>query len=64
MTTIVATAAPGGAIGPVTAGERIEVLDVVRGFALFGILWMNMPGDGGDWWHNRIIGWLAGGLGA
>ena len=48
-----ATAAPAGLIGPVTAGERIEVLDVLRGFALFGILWMNMPGWTGDGWHNR-----------
>ena len=57
-----ATAAPATAIGPVTAGERIEVLDVLRGFALFGILWMNTPGDWGDGWHNRIVGWLGVGL--
>jgi uncharacterized protein len=28
---------------PVEAQERIQTLDVLRGFALFGILWMNMP---------------------
>ncbi len=28
------------------AGERIQVLDIVRGFALLGILIMNMPGFG------------------
>ena len=30
------------ALSPVTAGERIETLDVLRGFALFGILTVNM----------------------
>jgi len=54
-----ANAAPATAIGPVTAGERIEVLDVLRGFALFGILWMNMWGWTGDGWHNRIVEWLG-----
>lgn len=27
---------------PVTAGERVEILDVLRGFAIFGILLVNM----------------------
>jgi uncharacterized protein len=30
--------------GPVQASERIPTLDIVRGFALLGILIMNMPG--------------------
>lgn len=29
-------------IGPVAPGERIEIIDVLRGFALFGILMVNM----------------------
>lgn len=33
---------PGAAAGPVPAGERIEVVDILRGFALFGILVVNM----------------------
>ena len=30
--------------GPVQASERIQTLDILRGFALMGILIMNMPG--------------------
>ena len=29
-------------LAPIAAGERIEALDVLRGFALVGILLMNM----------------------
>lgn len=55
------------AMSPVTANERIDTLDVLRGFALFGILWMNIPelpdAFGSDArWHNRIVGWLGMGL--
>jgi uncharacterized protein len=28
---------------PTTPNQRIDSLDILRGFALFGILWMNMP---------------------
>lgn len=34
--------APEAALGPTREGERIEILDVLRGFALFGILLVNM----------------------
>lgn len=27
---------------PIAAGDRIEVIDIIRGFALFGVLWMNL----------------------
>lgn len=49
---------------PIRAGERIDVLDAIRGFALLGIFIMNMPvfdnslflGFGGDptwhWWDR------------
>ncbi len=33
-------------VRPVSSAERIKTIDVVRGFALFGILLMNMPGFG------------------
>src|SRR5688572_13296978 len=29
-------------IGPVEARERVEIIDILRGFALFGILLVNM----------------------
>lgn len=34
--------APTAVLGPTREGERIEILDVLRGFALFGILLVNM----------------------
>jgi uncharacterized protein len=34
--------------GPIAARERIALLDIVRGFALLGILIMNMPGFSGS----------------
>jgi uncharacterized protein len=33
-------------LAPLAAGDRIQTIDVLRGFALFGILWMNTPGNG------------------
>lgn len=38
-----AASSAGPATGPVTERERIITLDVLRGFALFGILMVNMP---------------------
>jgi uncharacterized protein len=39
-------AAPAGAIGPITPRERITSVDVLRGFALFGILLLNITAFG------------------
>lgn len=41
---------------PITASQRIEALDVVRGFALLGIFLMNIE------WFNRPIGSLGQGM--
>ncbi|KAF1711212.1 hypothetical protein CSC70_04655 [Pseudoxanthomonas kalamensis DSM 18571] len=38
------------ALAPVAPGERLQSLDVVRGFALLGILLMNMEGFVGPTW--------------
>lgn len=62
---------PAGRLGPVEAGERIEALDVVRGFALIGILMMNVEFfnralsdlgtgiaptlHGADWWVSWFV---------
>lgn len=41
---------------PVSAAERIQTVDIVRGVALLGILLMNIPGFGIDWRiFNTII---------
>jgi len=37
-----AVATPSVPLTPVAAGERVEILDVLRGFAIFGILLVNM----------------------
>lgn len=47
---LAARAAP-GLTAPVGAGERIHVLDVLRGFALFGVLLANMV-----WWFSGYAG--------
>jgi uncharacterized membrane protein YeiB len=44
----------GPALRPVAAGERIQALDVVRGFALIGIFLMNIE------WYSRPIAELGG----
>lgn len=41
------------AIRPVSTGERVEVVDVLRGWALFGILWVNMEFFG--WPFNFVL---------
>jgi len=43
----VAAAIPQDAIGsaaPIDSAERIGEVDIIRGFALFGVLWMNLEG--------------------
>lgn len=39
--------APAPTIGPVLPGERIEVIDILRGWAIFGILLVNISHDVG-----------------
>ena len=50
-----------GSLGPVTVGERIEILDILRGFAMFGVLYANMH-NFGTWhvltdrgWHDTAV---------
>ena len=57
--------------GPVRPTERIAILDILRGFALFGILVMNLPGFNTPWaiyssgqvpypgWYNRVADWVT-----
>ncbi len=45
------TSPAGESLSPVTAGERIEELDVVRGFALLGILLMNV-----EFFNRSLVG--------
>lgn len=35
-------------LGPVAAGERVDLIDILRGFALLGILLVNFAGSSGD----------------
>ncbi|MCX7854259.1 MAG: hypothetical protein N2383_15940, partial [Caldilineales bacterium] len=62
-------------LGPVQPAERIRILDILRGFALFGILFVNMPlfnrpfqslffpADPATPWHERAAEWLIHALG-
>jgi uncharacterized protein len=50
-------------MGPTGAGERVEIIDVIRGFAVFGILLVNMgmfnspqalAASGIEWWPDPL----------
>jgi uncharacterized protein len=43
---------------PVAAADRIKSIDAIRGFALLGILMMNIPGFGMNWdyWYTIFTG--------
>jgi uncharacterized protein len=41
-----------GSTAPLPAADRLPILDVLRGFALMGILIMNMPGFSYSGWHE------------
>jgi uncharacterized protein len=68
MTTNTQPAAP--AIAPVQQAERIQIVDILRGFALFGILLVNMaifsqpfqsilfPADPEMPWYDWAATWL------
>src|SRR5262245_13901882 len=45
------TSPAGESLGPVTTGERIEELDVVRGFALIGVFLMNI-----EFFNRSVMG--------
>lgn len=55
-------AVPNPSFGPVAPSERIEVLDILRGFALIGVLYVNMHNFGVDYvWgsvHDVAIGFM------
>ncbi len=68
MTTATLPSTP--AVAPVQQAERIQIVDILRGFALFGILLVNMaifsqpfqsilfPADPGMPWYDRAATWL------
>ena len=57
-------------ITPVQQTERVQIVDILRGFALFGILFVNMtlfrlpfqiillPADMSTPWHDQLGMWL------
>jgi uncharacterized membrane protein YeiB len=56
MEPVTTLSVPDEAMVPITASQRIEALDVVRGFALLGIFLMNIE------WFNRPITSLGEGM--
>ena len=42
-------------IAPTASGDRIEVIDSLRGFAIFGILIVNMQVFSGSGWEKDIF---------
>ena len=54
------TSSSEGTIGaaPVASADRIKSIDAIRGFALLGILMMNIPGFGMNWdfWYTIFTG--------
>ena len=59
---------PTSGIGPVAATERIEVIDILRGYALFGVLLINMrnfdlPGQEWTGTLDQVALWLTIALG-
>ncbi|MFN3333205.1 MAG: hypothetical protein ACK47M_11895, partial [Caldilinea sp.] len=68
MTT--ATVPPTETVAPVQQAERIQIVDILRGFALFGILLVNMaifsypfqtivfPADPAMPWYDWFATWL------
>jgi uncharacterized protein len=74
---ITTVTAPRQEIKPIALGERIQSIDVVRGFALIGIFFMNIewfnrsfidfslgiPADaqGLDWWANYFVNFFVAG---
>ena len=45
------------AMGPVSLAERVNVVDILRGFAIFGILLVNMSGFKAPlwFWPNQVL---------
>jgi uncharacterized protein len=48
-----------GVFGPTPPEKRLHSLDILRGFALFGILWMNLPGPSSGLLADRIVAELC-----
>jgi uncharacterized protein len=61
---VISPASTATALGPTATTERMELLDILRGFALFGILLFNFHGSVGTNWPStdaailRGIDWL------
>lgn len=53
--TAAVTAPPKTTVGPITAAERISEIDILRGFALFGILLVNMASYGHSFYEYVML---------